>query len=112
MGPLTTVRRHSTIVRRITRHCRWRRRDREALLMILLRRALDVLLLWLPVAAAILICYAVSCTWSPGGQPRSDATMPLPRLRPSEQRGPSADELIERFDREFSRSASRSCLVE
>jgi hypothetical protein len=70
-----------------------------------LRRALDVVLLWLPVVAAILICYAVSSTWSPGGQPRSDATTPLPRLRPGERRGPSADELIERFDR-LQRSSS------
>jgi hypothetical protein len=67
--------------------------------MILLRRLGDVVLLWLPVVAAILICYAVSA-WSPGVRPRRDLTMPALQLRPGERRGPSADEVIERLERE------------
>ncbi len=71
-----------------------------------LRRVGDVVLLWSPVVAAVLVCYAVSARL-PAVRPRADATMPVPALRPGERRGPSADELIERLERQAHRDAGR-----
>jgi hypothetical protein len=79
--------------------------------MTLLRRVRDLVLLWLPVVAAIAISCAVSA-WSPGSQLRRDANAPVGPPRPGERRGPSADEVIERLEREQRGSAGRASLLE
>ncbi len=79
--------------------------------MSFLRRVAGVASLWLPVVAAILVCCAVSA-WRQGGQPQPEATVPAPPLRPGEWRGPSADELIDRFQAKAPHSARRASLIE
>jgi hypothetical protein len=79
--------------------------------MFFLRRVGDVLLLWLPVVVAILVCYAVSA-WSSAVRPLPDAGAPIPALRPGERRGPSVEELIERLDRQRAGSAGRASWAE
>jgi hypothetical protein len=63
----------------------------------ILKRLVDVLLLWLAVGALILACYAVV---APGSEvlPRSDATIPT-ELLPGERCGPTPDEVVEWFNR-------------
>ena len=79
--------------------------------MVFLRRMGEVATLWLPVVAAVLICYTVSA-WSSGRQGRPDATSPALPLRPGERRGPSAEEVIERLSGTGPQSAGSAGLVE
>lgn len=79
--------------------------------MVLLMRVRDVVQRWLPVVAAFLICYAVT-VWSRGSQARPDAKIPILPLRPGERRGPSVEEVIERFNRTDPQNASPPGVVE
>lgn len=79
--------------------------------MVLLRRVGDVVQLWLPVIAALLICYAVTA-WSAGRQSRPAAGISILPLRPGERRGPSVEELIDRCNRMNPQNASPPGVVE
>ena len=63
----------------------------------ILKRLVDVVLLWLVVGAAIVVCYAVTAQ---GAKfvPRSDAKTPA-ELLPGERRGLTVEEVVEWFNR-------------
>ena len=78
--------------------------------MIVLTRIACKALLWLVVVSAALACCEVAA-WSPNARLLSDAAKPFPALS-AEQRGPTVEEVIERFNLRGPEYASPPDVVE